>query len=48
MMKIATFKGYSYDASYYINGDTTGYDYSNTPDNKQGDRNQANADLVYH
>ena len=44
MMKIATFKGYSYDASYYINGDATGYEYSNTPDNKH---NQANANLVY-
>ena len=42
MIKIATFKGYSYDASYYINCDATGYTYSNTLDNKQ-----ANADLVY-
>ena len=46
MIRIATFKGYSYDASYYINGDATGYEYSNTPTNKQGDMAQANADLV--
>ena len=42
----ATFKGYSADASYYINGDATGYDYYNTPDNKEGDRLRANADAV--
>ena len=42
----ATFKGYSADACYYINGDATGYDYYNTPDNKEGDRFQENADAV--
>ena len=42
----ATFTGYSYDASYYINGDATGYDYYNTPNDKAGDRFQENADAV--
>ena len=42
----ATFKAYSADACYYINGDSTGYDYYNTPDNKEGDRFQENADAV--
>ena len=42
----ATFKGYSADASYYINGDATGYDYYNTPGDPAGDRLQANANAV--
>lgn len=42
----ATFKGYSADASYYINGDATGYDYYNTPNDKAGDRCRENADAV--
>jgi hypothetical protein len=44
--RIATFKGYSADACYYINGDATGYDYYNTPDNPAGDRCKENADAV--
>ena len=44
--KTATFKGYSYDASYYINNDASGYDYYNTPGDPAGDRYQANADAV--
>ena len=46
MIKTATFVGYADDANYYVNGDATGYDYYNTPDNKQGDMDMANADLV--
>ena len=42
----ATFTGYSYDASYYINNDASGYDYYNTPGDPAGDRYQANADAV--
>ena len=42
----ATFTGYSYDASYYINSDPTGYDYYNTPGDPAGDRYQENADTV--
>lgn len=42
----ATFTGYGADASYYINGDATGYDYYNTPGNMAGDRFKENADTV--
>ena len=42
----ATFKGYRADAPYYINGDATGYDYYNTPNDKAGDRCKENADAV--
>lgn len=31
-------------ASYLINGDASGFDYSNTPNNKQGDKDQAECD----
>jgi hypothetical protein len=44
--KTATFIGYSYDASYYINNDASGYDYYNEPGNHAGDRYQKNADDV--
>jgi hypothetical protein len=46
--KIATFIGYSYDASYYINNDASGYDYYNEPGNPAGDGYQKNADAVYN
>ena len=36
----ATFIGYSYDASYYINNDVSGYD------NPDGDEHRKNADAV--
>ena len=42
----ATFTGYSYDASYYINNDASGYDYYNTPGDPAGERFQENADAV--
>ena len=42
----ATFTGYSADASYYINGDATGYECYNTPGNMAGDRFRDNADAV--
>ena len=42
----ATFKGYSADASYYINGDATGYDYDNLIEDGLGDRLKENADAV--
>ena len=45
-LKTTTFIGYSYDASYYINNDASGYDYYNTPDNPAGDKLQANANAV--
>ena len=45
--KTATFVGYTFDASYYINGDPTSYDYYNTPNDKAGDVYEANADAVY-
>jgi hypothetical protein len=44
--KTATFIGYAFDASYYINNDPTGYDYYNTPNDKAGDQYQKNADAV--
>jgi hypothetical protein len=47
-LKTATFIGYSYDASYYINNDATGYDYYNEPGNHAGDGYQKNADAVYN
>lgn len=31
-------------ASYFINGDSSSFDYYNTPDDKAGDRDQAAAD----
>jgi len=31
-------------ASYFINGDSSGFDYYNTPNDKAGDRDQAMAD----
>lgn len=42
----ATFTGYSADASYYINGDATGYDYDNLIEDGLGDRLKENADIV--
>lgn len=42
----ATFTGYADDASYYINGDATGYDYYNTTGSASGDRFRENADSV--
>ncbi len=37
--------GYAHWASYLINGDATGFDYSNTPDNPDaGDKEQTAAD----
>ncbi len=31
-------------ASYLVNGDASGFDYSNTPDNRAGDRDMAACD----